>query len=701
MRIRALVTVAITLAALGLAAAATNPPPAPAGRPGALRMPWREAGWSEREAAAHLLDRFAFGARPGEVDRVVAMGLDRWLETQLAAGLSERAVERRMAHLDALDMSAAEMARRFPRPPMVLAEARRAGVIGERPAAPDAMAEGEREQMRGAVLRWAREQGYRSERELVGQLMTQKLYRALYAENQLAEVLADFWFNHLNVSLTDPRTRGYLLAYERDAIRPHVLGRFRDMLGETARHPAMLVYLDNAQSSAAEGVPTTAGRAMERMGAGGRRRVRDPERVPTVRRGGLGSPEYPGMPPGAEGGESGAAAGTEPSAADPANPQRRQRPRGLNENYARELLELHTLGVDGGYTQQDVVEVARAFTGWTLLPAGGNRRRAERRLTRLSGMGARMGDGLGFEVDGEFLFRADLHDAGAKTILGQRFAAGGGVEEGRKVLDLLGQHPATAKHLARKLAVRFVADEPPGALVDRLAGVYLQTGGDLRRMVRAIAESPEFWRREARGAKIKSPFELAVSALRALGAEVSDSRAVLGWTARMGQRLYAYAAPTGYPDRAGAWVNTGSLLNRMNFGLQLASGGVRGVRFDLAALNGGREPASREEALGVYAALLLPGRKLDEVIATLKPMANDPDLARRVGAAAPPPQAEAEDGATAGGGDGNRMGGDQRAGRAAGRRARAEARLEVKVDPPTPLEQVVGVILGSPEFQRR
>ncbi|HVF61581.1 MAG TPA: DUF1800 domain-containing protein [Thermoanaerobaculia bacterium] len=619
--------------------------------PSALHMPWREAGWSEREAAAHLLDRFAFGARPGEVEKVVAMGLDRWLERQLAADLPDHDLDRRLARLDALEMSAAEMARQFPRPPRLLAEARRAGVVegrGERARDEEMSAAGEemqdtgeamqetgepvrdpaRAETRRAVMRWAREQGYRPERELLGQLMAQKLYRAVYAENQLAEVLVDFWFNHFNVSLTDNRTRTYLLAYERDAIRPHVLGKFRTMLGATAQHPAMLVYLDNAQSSAAEGTVTLAPGMTERR-RGGRRRP------PEVRGGADGAvPELPEMQ-----GATGAAREPEAAAA-PASPERRRRPRGLNENYARELLELHTLGVDGGYTQQDVVEVARAFTGWTLMPPGGRRRAAQAAPARAERMAA-----MGYESNGAFLFRADLHDAGAKTVLGQRFQAGRGVEEGRQVLDLLAKHPATARHLARKLAVRFVGDEPPAALVERLAAVYTQTNGDLRRVVRAVAESPDFWAKEARGAKIKSPFELAVSAVRALGAEVADPRGLLQWTAQMGQRLYAYSAPTGFPDRADAWVNTGSLLNRMNFGLQLASGGVRGVRFDLAALAGGREPATREEAVALYAPLLLPGRALDGVIATLKPTADDPELAARV--------------------------------------------------------EAVGVILGSPEFQRR
>ncbi|MFL6292210.1 MAG: DUF1800 domain-containing protein, partial [Thermoanaerobaculia bacterium] len=316
---------------------------------------------------------------------------------------------------------------------------------------------------------------------------------------------------------------------------------------------------------------------------------------------------------------------------------RRVRPTGLNENYARELLELHTLGVDAGYTQQDVVEVARAFTGWTIMPPGPRREMIERRMT-----GARR---AGFQQEGEFLFRADAHDSGAKTVLGRKLPAGRGIEDGEAVLDLLAVHPATAKHLATKLAVRFVSDEPSPALVDRLAAVYLKSGGQVKPMLQAIAESPEFW--GSVGDKIKSPFELAVSAVRGLGGDVRDPRESLRWIADMGQKLYAYQAPTGYPDRAAAWVNTGSLVNRMNFGLQLAAGRVRGVDFDL---NGGT--ASRDEALRVYAERLLPGRDLEPALALLQPMANDPGLPKKV------------EGATA-------------------------------------VEQVVGVILGSPEFQRR
>jgi uncharacterized protein (DUF1800 family) len=571
----------------------------------AAHLPWKEAGLTEREAAAHLLYRFAYGPRPGEVDAVMKMGLDRWLERQLAADLPDRRLDEELKAFPALAMSSTEIARVYPNPGEVLREARKAGVIAEDmdPAAFKADdGDAQRREMRRAVLRWAAEKGIHPQRELLGQLTAQKLYRAVESENQLAEVMTDFWFNHFNVSMTDNQARPWLLSYERDAIRPQALGKVRGLLEATARHPAMLLYLDNAQSTAAADAVTTMD---DEMAARRRARAQRPDR----------------------------------------------RPRGVNENYARELMELHTLGVDGGYTQEDVVQVARAFTGWTMIPPA-RREEAERRLAK-----ARWAGGLGFATEGDFLFRADQHDAGAKTILGKRFPAGRGIEDGEEVLDLLAVHPATARHLATKLAVRFVSDQPPKALVDRLTAVYLQSGGDVRALLRAIAQSPEFWSRSAVGAKVKSPFELAASALRATGARLDAPKAAVQWIARMGQPLYAYQAPTGYADRAETWVSTGALLNRMSFGLQLAAGRVDGVGLDLPALAGNREPESREEALRVYAGLLLPGRSLDPVLKQLTPMVGDPDLAKTI---------------------------DPR-----------------DLQPPTPVEQVVGVILGSPEFQRR
>ena len=638
-----------------------------------VHLPWKEAGLSERQAAAHLLNRFAFGPRPGEVDAVVKMGLDRWFERQLAATLPDGRVDEDLRALPALRLSTREIAAQYPPPGLVLYEAREAGVLPADVGRKD-LKEQDRAALKDKVMAYAREQGYRSQKELLGQLMTQKLVRAVESENQLAEVMTDFWFNHFNVSLTDNKARTFLLPYERDAIRPNALGRFRDLLEATAKSPAMLLYLDNAQSSAPDGASTTMAKEIgrsprQRAWMGGRSR-------------GFG------------GGRFGSFADRDPRMEQP---ERRMRPRGVNENYARELMELHTLGVDGGYTQQDVVEVARAFTGWSVLPTGRRREMAEMRLARAERAGGR-----GFHSEGDFLFRADQHDAGAKTILGVRFPAGRGIEDGEAVLDLLAAHKATARHIAAKLAVRFVSDQPPQPLVDRLAEVYLQTGGDTRRLLTALAESPEFWSREAVGAKVKSPFELAASALRATGGEIGDPRETLKWIARMGQPLYAYQAPTGYPDRAQAWVNTGSLLNRMNFGLQLAADRVRGVDLDLPALNGGREPASREEALSIYAGLLLPGRDLASTLKLLGPMVADPNLPKKVDQAAPQDAGKSAKDADP---EDAMVFGDSELGPSRSIKIRDKLgdapQQPTDRRPPTPLEQVVGVILGSPEFQRR
>jgi uncharacterized protein (DUF1800 family) len=699
-------------------------------RRAAERLPWREAGLTERQAAAHLLNRFAFGPRPGEVDQVVAMGLDRWVERQLAADLPDPNLDARLRDFPALAMSQADMVRIYRNPNQILQQAVKEGVIDKRElaaakadqglkrlyatgnadgnvrganangggksgggngagggaaggAAADA-ADVERPELRAKVLEFARARGYRPERELQGQLLAQKVLRAAESQDQLREVMTDFWFNHFNISATNGRARPYLLSFERDAIRPNALGTARGLLEATARHPAMLYYLDNAESTAAPDAPTLLGDEMRAM------------RRPAGRFG------Y-GPPP-------------------PSRPAAAPKGHGLNENYARELMELHTLGVDGGYTQRDVIEVARAFTGWTVLPSGPAREAVEKRLEKVRRFG-----GLGFQVDGDFLFRADMHDSAAKTVLGRSVPPGRGIEDGEQVLDLLASHPSTARHLSTQLAVRFVSDNPPRALVDRLVATYDRSRGDVRAMLRTLVQSPEFWGRGAVGAKVKSPFELAVSAVRASGAHVEDPRPLLGWIARMGEPLYAYQAPTGYPDRADAWVNTGSLLNRMNFGLQFASQRIPGLDIDLPSLHDGPEPESRQAALTTFAALLLPGRDLSSTIRLLTPMVSDPAVARRVDEAAPKEspqavQARADDDAEMAGGGG---GGAGAAGRAGGKAtgevggaaanpaaapfaapARRQQRGEVvrmarPQHPPTAIEQVVGVILGSPEFQRR
>jgi uncharacterized protein (DUF1800 family) len=575
---------ASTALILGLTCVACAGHPRPQNAPASadlakpLHLPWAQAGLTGREAAAHLLSRFSYGARPGEIDAVAAMGPEVWLGRQLAAQSPEPALAARLAGYPVLDLSAAQLLCAYPADGAVRNEAKKDGLIPEdkdRPKLNPALGEEYEKQIRTDLAVYAKTRGYHPQREILDQLSAQKLVRAVYAENQLEEVMTDFWFNHFNVSWTNDRTRPYLLPFERDAIRPNALGRFRTLLGATAHQPAMLVYLDNAQSVAPGGARTTFGDEMETA-----QKMAKP--VSNIK---------PAAPPKPQ----------------PAKPQPPKPQPGINENYARELMELHTLGVDGGYTQADVIEVARAFTGWTVMPVdpggiGGLAQKMEKE--RKAGGGA-------FRRQGEFLFRADQHDAGPKVILGQRLPAGRGIEDGEEVLDLLASRPATAHHLAYQLAVRFVSDHPSPQLVDRLAGVYRQSGGDIRRVVRAIAESPEFWSPETRGAKVKSPFELAASALRALGADVQMPKKTLDWIARLGEPLYSYQPPTGYPDRNEAWMSSGTLLSRLNFGLQLATGKLAGVKVDAAVLarlaassldgkpRGKGEPTAAQEVVGM------------------------------------------------------------------------------------------------------
>ena len=605
---------------------------------GSLSLPYADAGLTPGQAAAHLLDRFAFGARPGEVDRVVGMGLENWLLQQLDQPADEKTLRDRLEPLAYLRMSPETIVRTYPQPSRVLRMAEREGRIS---AKDESLSQRERHQR---LVQYGREKGYEPLNRLIGDMMANKLLRAVYSENQLTEVLVDFWFNHFNVSLTDNQARPLIAAYERDAIRPYVLGSFRDMLGATARHPAMLLYLDNAMSSAPDSAETL---------VGADRRMR-PNRRPGFRRAGRG--RMPETPPA-------------PSARRPG-----QRRAGINENYARELLELHTLGVDGGYTQEDIIEVARAFTGWGVFPPDERGDRIRRRVRR-----ARQ---AGFVIDGLFVFRADQHDAGEKRILGVTFPAGMGIDEGERVLDLLASHPSTATHIARKLAVRFVRDDPPQRLVQELAGVFLETGGNLRAMIIAIAESPEFWQQETLRAKIKSPFEVVTSALRALGADIRRPRPLFEVLRLMGQPLYAYQAPTGYPDWAEFWVNTGALLMRMNFGMYLATGKIPGLRFDLNSLSGSQPPATAREALAACWQVLLPERPVSDTLEKLAAALEKTDFAdsfQDVFAAAQ--QRREQDSMMP--------------------MSPAQRKIRWLPGNPTLLARAAGLVIGSPEFQRR
>ncbi len=500
----------------------------------------------------HVLSRVTYGPRPGDVARVRALGLSAWLERQLDPGrIDDTAVEALLKTLPTLTMSIAELQREYPRPDPKAREAVKSGEMTRREMLDRFPAE-KRPFRIGAELAAAR------------------MVRAVASERQLQEIMVDFWFNHFSVFAAKGQVPWYVTSYERDVIRPHALGRFGDLVRSTARHPAMLFYLDNWLSA-------------------------------------------------------------RPDFVVPAGPNR-GRKAGLNENYARELMELHTLGVDGGYTQQDVTEVARAFTGWTI----GQPR-----------------------ADARFVFRPMMHDRGEKTILGRRFAAGGGIEDGERGLDLLLRHPATARFVATKLCRRFVADEPPPALVERVARAYQETDGDIRAMLRAIFGAPEFRASEARRAKIKTPLEFVAGATRAVGATIEPRGgfALARASAEIGEPLYMAQPPTGHPDRAEAWVNAGALLGRMNFALALAQGRLPGVGVDLAPLVADAPRSDPAVVLDRLLATLLHGQATAETRAVLTAQLANAEIIRQT----PDDRGPAD----------------------------------------TDVEKLAALVIGSPEFQRR
>jgi uncharacterized protein (DUF1800 family) len=412
----------------------------------------------------HVLNRIGFGPRPGDIERVRSIGLAAYIDQQLhPERIADRQMAGRLASFSTLTLSTRELASDYFIPAM-------------RP----------RRQAKNRAD-WGRQPepaGIRRQRRVpLEELSQQKLLRAAFSDRQLEEVMTDFWFNHFNVFAGKGATGVYLVEYEREVIRPHVLRKFRDLLRATATSPAMLFYLDNWQSAGP-------------------------------------------------------------------NAHARQSRRGLNENYGRELLELHTLGVDGGYSQNDVVEVARCFTGWTI-------------------QAPRQGGG--------FRFERRLHDDGEKVVLGHRIKAGGGQSDGEQVLDILAAHPSTARFIATKLVQRFVSDAPPTALVDRAADRFRDTHGDIREVLRTILTSPEFFATDAYRAKVKTPFEFVVSTIRATASEVTNAESLVQAVRQLGMPLYMCQPPTGYSDVADAWVNSGALLNRMNVALALTEGRMRGI----------------------------------------------------------------------------------------------------------------------------
>ncbi len=617
--------------------------------------------------AVHALNRLAFGPRPGDLERVTQMGVDKWIELQLHPDkIDDAALEARLDSFPTLRMGTKEIVENFPpeqlikqiadgkaslpRDPTKRAvyeaqlqryedkqerkeeaakptadsalptdseqmrrreerqlanlktqelldlppdermkeilqmspEDRQALANTTKGAKADALLEGMSPQQKETVM------ALNNPGQVVVQELTQaKLLRAIYSERQLDEVMTDFWFNHFNVFLNKGEDRYLLTSYERDAIRPHALGKFEDLLVATAKSPAMLFYLDNWLS-----VGPDSDVALGIAPHPHNRRRYGPNNRP---------------------------------------PGKRRQAGGLNENYGRELMELHTLSVNGGYSQKDVTEVAKVFTGWTIeQPIKG----------------------------GDFRFEPRMHEPGDKIVLGHRIKQNG-EKEGLEVLHLLAHNPQTAHFISQKLAMRFVSDDPPAALVGRMTETFLKKDGDIREVLRTMFKSPEFWSPEAYRAKVKTPLEFVASAVRASGAEVEDARALVGTLNNMGMMPYGMMPPTGYSMKADVWVNSSALLARMNFALGLAAGKIRGVKVDAAGLAAGTfagGTTDAQEALVNLENSLLAGDISKQTHDTISKQLDDPKISQR--------------------------------------------RLDDPKRPPN-VAAITGLILGSPEFQRR
>ncbi|MBA3767619.1 MAG: DUF1800 domain-containing protein [Acidobacteria bacterium] len=662
---------------------------------------------SEDQRILHTLNRLGFGVRPGDLERVRALGLENYIRQQLAPEkIIDTMAEAKVRNLTTLSLSTAELYAKYPQPGALLRRLERRGelppelaalrenrvkgqgaqpdvaaattkpdgatAMRDRPegmpeAAADAAGNGNQNEYRRALREYLLKNGLQPPQRIIAELQASRILRAVYSERQLQEVLVDFWSNHFNVFAGKGADRWLLVAYDRDTIRPHTMGKFSELLVATAQSPAMLFYLDNFQS-----VSPDASRARMGQRPQGGLRGLFPDQL---MRGNAGA-RRGAMNQGARGGQRAEMpAGNTPQRPEqPAAQQQQRRPRGINENYARELMELHTLGVDGGYTQRDVQEIARCFTGWTILNPRGFRN-----------MG---GSGMEGEA-GKFVFNARLHDDGEKTVLGQRIPSGGGVRDGLLVLDILAHHPSTAKFIATKLARRFVMDEPTPQLVERVAAAFTRSDGDIRETLRATFASPEFNSPDSYRAKIKTPFELAVSAIRTLNGETNGGPMIHQWIAKMGEPLYGYQAPTGYPDKAENWVNTGALLERLNFGLALSSNRIPGTRVDLARFIGpGTDASSADTAkmMERFLGVIVQGDISPKRKAT---------LLKQLSEAAP---VIATSGAVEMSDETVAMG-QGRGGRRRGQRELAQADLSNVSNPL--MVKAVGLILGSPEFQRQ
>jgi len=611
----------------------------------APKMPYKKAGLTEQEAALHLLNRFTFGPKPGQVEEVVKQGLENWFLEQLQPVPDNEVVRNRLGGFQALNMPTDSIVNTYLQPAQLLRLAIAKGYIDK-----DSVDKTDRPAYRDALKKLQSDYGFRPLQELQRELINQKVIRAVYSDAQLQEVLTDFWFNHFNVSLTKNQVQQLVLPYERDAIRPNVLNNFSSLLFATAKHPAMLLYLDNALSISNEN------EYAKRQLKGAQRLLDLNAAKKMIAAASISEDSLQKM----DAMESQMTAQI-----------KRRKLQGLNENYAREVMELHTLGVNGGYTQADVTALASALTGWGVKPMYEEGPLAKRFSNATPVQLMRRG----LLVEDCFLYSGEKHDETEKIILGKKFPANGGYKEGAEALAMLASHPSTAQFIARKLAAKFIADEPPTAVVDEMAKTFLASKGGIKEVLLTMVMHPDFWAKAKEKEKIKSPFELAVSAIRATGTEVVAPYQVFTWSEKMGQKFYFYQAPTGFPDRASFWINTGSLLNRMNFGMAIAAQKIPGFKTNLLALNQNHEPESVEDALQTYTKLLLPVSDQKENSERIMSIVRAQNIDQKIASAT------------------KDTGGMQD--------MQKESMTQTNNTPLKSMAQVVGVIIGSPAFQRK
>jgi uncharacterized protein (DUF1800 family) len=557
---------------------------------------------TEDEAILHALNRLAYGPRPSDIEQIRQMGLAKWIDRQLQPkSIDDSALDQRLERYPTLTMPSKKLLDEFPPPQQA---AKKEGITKEeyqqqmQQKRQDSMAQmlpTGNDNFDKANVQLAKLQG---PNRITAELAMAKLDRAIYSERQLDAVMEDFWFNHFNVFQDKGADKWLLTAYVRDTIRPHALGKFDDLLLATAKSPAMLFYLDNWQSA-----DPIAFQRMQAEMAMRRRRYY-----------GMFGEMPPGPPPGFPGAQA-------------QQPPKKQE-RGLNENYGREVMELHTVGVDAGYTQQDVIEMARCLTGWTVHEP---------------------------RKDPEFFFDDRIHAQGKKIVMGRTFNYGG-MKDGEEALKMLANDPHTAHFISMEMARHFVSDNPPQSLVDRMADNWQSSGGDIRAVLKTMIYSPEFWTKEAYRAKVKTPFELVASTARALNADVEVTLPLVQWVGRMGEPLFQCQPPTGYSDKAETWVNSGALLNRLNFALAFAGDRMGGAEVNLKTMFGDAAATDPNAALDRALDVFLDSQIAPETKTTLEGRLADPQI--------------------------------------------LQARLD---DPVKQVNEglVAGLVLGAPEFQRR